>query len=155
MMSDDASTWARLKHGDSQCSYSRRQLCPMPWVLETPLHKCTSAVMPAGGPIALLSGSGDAPSTQMRIYSGAGELLCSWTWDVGHVLVLGWTADVELVSVLEGGRVMLWNVRGARTAHFALGDLIDHAEILLCEVYSGGVPRQRFSPDHFRALVTR
>ena len=107
----DASNWSRLKHGAAEHrSYSRRRLCAMRWDAAPDPHwlsKCTSAVLPAGGPIALLTGDGSMPGARMQIFSGAGDLLSAWEWDFGRVRALGWTSAVELACVLEGGRVML------------------------------------------------
>jgi hypothetical protein len=135
----DASSWARLKHGDGHRCYSRRRLCPMCWDLDAPLTKCMSAITAAGGPIALLAGDGSAPGARMQLFSGTGELLCAWAWDFGRVIALGWAASVELVTVLEGGRVMLWSMRGVRTANFSLSELLDYGDVVQCEVFSGGL----------------
>ena len=137
--SQSAAAWARLKHGENEhrC-YSRRPLCGMAWALDAPLARCTSAVLGAGGPIALLTGDGAAPGARMQVFSGAGEVLSAWEWDYGRVRALGWTPAVELVCVLESGRVMLWSLRGARTADFALGEACEHQGVLLCETFSDG-----------------
>lgn len=139
MSAPDASSWARLKAGDDRTTcYSRTRLCEMNWTLEAPLGKCMSAVMPAGGPIALLNGDGTTPGARLQLFSGTGELLSAWEWEHGKVRALGWTPDVELVCVLESGRVMLWNLRGARCADFALGEAIDHQGVLECRTFSDG-----------------
>ena len=139
----DASNWSRLKHGAAEHrSYSRRRLCAMRWDAAPDPHwlsKCTSAVLPAGGPIALLTGDGSMPGARMQIFSGAGDLLSAWEWDFGRVRALGWTSAVELACVLEGGRVMLWSVRGQRSADFALAEHIGHQEVLQCELFSTGL----------------
>ena len=111
----------------------------MQWSLQTPLSACMSAVMSAGGPIALLSGDGSSPDATMQIFSGVGEVLCAWQWDFGRVRTLGWTPEVELACVLESGRVMMWSLKGARTADFALGEAMDHQGVLQCEFFSDGI----------------
>ena len=135
----EAASWARLKSADSHFSYSKRTLCTMRWSLDVPLAKCMSAVMPAGGPIALLGGDGTMPGTRMQLFSGGGELLSAWEWDYGRVRALGWTPAAELVCVLESGRVMYWSLHGARIADFALGDAIEREAVLQCEPFSDGL----------------
>ena len=106
-----AADWARLKHGDGERCYSRRTICSMHWALDaksSPLHHFTNAMMPCGGPIAMLNGDGGLRGSRMQVFTGAGVLLSAWDWDYGRVRKLGWTPASELVSVLETGRVMVW-----------------------------------------------
>ena len=130
--------WATLKTKDTACSYSKRLLCPMQWTLDVPLAKCMSAAMECGGPIALLHGDGTTPGARLQIFNGAGELLSAWEWDYGRVRALGWNPSVQLVCVLESGRVMLWTLQGARAADFALGEACENQGVLQCEVFSTG-----------------
>lgn len=134
----EAASWARLRSSDSYYSYSKRTLTAMAWSLDMPIAKCTSAVMSAGGLIALLNGDGTMPGTRMQLFSGSGELLSAWEWDYGRVRALGWTPTAELVCVLESGRIMYWNPQGKRTADFALGDAIGRDAVLQCETFPDG-----------------
>lgn len=140
MAATQADTWARLKFGDRDCCYSKRELCKMRWAdtLMCELSKCMSAVMSCGGPIALLAGDGTAPASRLQIFTGAGELINAWEWDFGRVRALGWTPNVELVCVLESSRVMLWNLRGVRVADFSLAEACEGQRVLQCELFADG-----------------
>jgi len=140
MATTQADSWARLKFGDRDCCYSKRELCKMRWAdtLTCELSKCMSAVMSCGGPIALLAGDGTAPASRLQIFTGAGELINAWEWDFGRVRALGWTPNVELVCVLESSRVMLWNLRGVRVADFSLAEACEGQRVLQCELFTDG-----------------
>ena len=129
------------RNSDAYPEFSKRHLCEMHWLLSMPLDHYKCAVLPAGGPIAMLDGDGANPGAQMNVYNGAGHLLKAWDWDAGKVRDLGWTnADVmEIVTVLEDGRVMLWSIHGTCTTNFALNDLIGHQGVLRCELFPAGI----------------
>ena len=64
----------------------------------------------------------------IRIFSAAGQELGSAVWDKGRIIEWGWSSDLELVVVEEGGKV-----GGSRNAAGGVGPRVS----LLCSFSSG------------------
>lgn len=67
--------------------------------------------------------------------------------------MLGWTAAAQLACVLEGGRVLLWNLLGACTDNFGLGGAVERQGVLRCQAYSSGLVVQT-TTFHLFALLS-
>ena len=110
----------RLQHGEHERYYANEVVYEMRWSLEAPLTEHMASGAAHGGPIALLRDGGVTAGARLLVFNAAGAALGAWDWQYGRVLTIGWTSELQLVTVLETARVMVWSMQGERLASFAL-----------------------------------
>lgn len=80
------------------------------------LGQLTCVAAPCGGPIAairneklLIAVTGANYKPQMQIFTSSGEKICSFVWDKGKLVGMGWTDSERLVCVLQYGLQIVYN----------------------------------------------
>lgn len=136
-----ASTWNKL----FDRYYRRSEIYTMQWE-NVDLAKMVVAGSNFSGPIALVRddrkitviGKGDLRPT-LNIYTSAGAQLASIPWRAGRLVEMGWTADEQLVCVLDDGTVNMYNVQGRLIQTFSMGEEFRQDKVLLCCIWGNGL----------------
>uniref|UniRef100_A0A4X2LWX5 Vacuolar protein sorting-associated protein 16 homolog n=1 Tax=Vombatus ursinus TaxID=29139 RepID=A0A4X2LWX5_VOMUR len=120
--------------------YRKFELYSMDWDLKEPLRDCLVAAAPYGGPIALLRNpwkKEKSPSIRplLQIYSSSGVALASLLWKSGPVVLLGWSAEEELLCVQEDGSVLVYGLHGDFRRHFSMGNEVLQNRVLDARVF--------------------
>lgn len=129
----------RLQHGEHERYYANEVVYEMRWSLEAPLTEHMASGAAHGGPIALLRDGGVTAGARLLVFNAAGAALGAWDWQYGRVLTIGWTSELQLVTVLETARVMVWSMQGERLASFALSAECEQQGLLHCALWPGGL----------------
>lgn len=116
------------------------ELYSMDWDLKEPLRDCLVAAAPYGGPIAVLRNpwkKEKSPSIRplLQIYSSSGVALASLLWKSGPVVLLGWSAEEELLCVQEDGSVLVYGLHGDFRRHFSMGNEVLQNRVLDARVF--------------------
>eukprot|EP00898_Chlorokybus_atmophyticus_P007460 jgi/Chlat1/7715/Chrsp66S07190 len=127
--------------------YRKQEVYEMAWPdVDLSLHIVACAR--AGGPIAIirddsklvLLGAGSI-RPEVRVFTASGKQLCSFIWDRGRLVALGWSNADTLLCVQDDGTVFRYNVFGQllQPSQFSLGRECKDQRVVQCHIWSSGL----------------
>lgn len=103
-----------------------------------------------GGPIALvrnqrkvlllgMANDADGRKPKMRIFTAAGQLICSFEWNHKGLVAMEWSDREELICVLEDGSVLIYSLHGTLVRQFPLGPECLRDGVAECYLWGSGL----------------
>jgi hypothetical protein len=90
-----------------------------------------------GGAIAVISNNSQA--NKFHIFTSSGRKLSEVSWDGKKFVGVGWNDQEQLVTVLEDGNVIMYNIFGKMVHTFLLLDASTTAHVVECQFWGNGV----------------
>ena len=104
---------------------------------------------PYGGPIAMLFDEKKSLKSElinnnnnlyyMRIYTPSSQLISKFIWKHRGVVKIGWSSEEHLITVLETGTIIIYNIHGKLLKKFNMGRVCNEATIADACIWSTGL----------------
>jgi len=101
-----------------------------------------------GGPVAIIkdrrnsfssNNSNIVIKSSFSIYSSSGIKLVDIPWDDKKLAGFGWNDQEQLVTVLDDGNVLIYDIHGKLLRNFLLLDVMSNTHVIECQFWGNGI----------------
>lgn len=124
--------------------YRKWNVYDMGWGEKVKIEDFLICGAPFGGPLAMIrddrkKSEDDLTPPKLWIYTSSGIKIAEVDWNNKRVAGMGWSDQEYLVTVLEDGNVLLYDIHGKLVRNFLLLDLSTTSHVLECHFWGNGV----------------